>query len=376
MNKAYIKSMLRTLLKKWLQVILATLAAGLLFACFGAYKTKKDNENVPKKLEEIEAYNNQIALYEQAAADAQTTLDTNLEQLSEYEKYLDSSIYMKIDPQNIETAQLVYSIMGSANDGSSIQALIAFINEGGLKADLDKEFEDLDIKLWKEIITCSQSGNNLNVTIIHYDRGMLEKIVSIVDKRLKEQVKTVAKTYENAVLKDVSKTCCVKAEQTVTNNQNNYRNTLKGYQNSKVDYENKVISCNNSLNTYIKNNEPENMNVHTASVKKNAVKYGAAGLVLGFIAGCALMLMDYIAGNRIKSAEDLYELGLQVLAEEDIPEGAAVLKTCAGTKELKEAKQCVIQTAIGDTGIKEIKQLKTKAALCKTEIAGAVITGR
>ena len=56
-----------------------------------------------------------------------------------------------------------------ANVGNILNALVLYINEGGLKEALSEEYPDLAVESWREVIAPSITANLLNITIIHYD---------------------------------------------------------------------------------------------------------------------------------------------------------------------------------------------------------------
>ena len=308
MRTIYFRNLIKDFLKRWYIVLIICVLCAVI--CYMIGSSKKDPDPSGEEAEEVKSYEERVSTYEQAIIDAEEALKIGTEQVTEYQKYMDDSIYMRIDPQNVLTAQVIYSVTGTASDGNVINSLIAFVNDGGLKKDLDNAYSELDIKYWKEIIAIGASGNNINITVIHYDQTMLEKIVDIIKNRLQEQVQVVAATYANANIKEVDTTYYVKADPGITNTQNNNRNTMKGFINAKVDYENKVNSCKTTLENFKKNNVPE---VIEEAAEADPKKYALFGIIAGLVLNAAVFVLYYMFSDLVKGVRDLEEAGEPVL---------------------------------------------------------------
>ena len=110
-----------------------------------------------------------LAEYDSVIADVEKSISEADKQIEELQEYNDESIYMQIDPQNIQTVAVQYSLSTGGNVGNIINTFISFINDGALKEELPEEDQDLKVKYWRDIVSCYQSGNTLNIVVVHSD---------------------------------------------------------------------------------------------------------------------------------------------------------------------------------------------------------------
>ena len=173
----YFRDLLTDLHKKRVIVILFIIVSTLVFAFLGYQKFGVQTALSEEQQEEIDTYNKRLEEYDKAIADASEGVKLSEEQVLSLQEYVDNSIYMKLDSQNIQVVSIQYGIVTEGNVGNIYNALAYYINEGGLKEALDDENLSLDIKYWREIIFPSLSGNVMNITIYHYDAEQAQKVM-------------------------------------------------------------------------------------------------------------------------------------------------------------------------------------------------------
>lgn len=311
----YFRDLLTDLYKKKILVILFIIASVVFFAFLGYRKSNAQIMLSEEQQEEIDTYNKRIEEYDKIIADVKESLSLADEQVAQLQEYVDNSIYMKLDSQNLQVASVQYGIITGGNVGNIYNALAYYINEGGLKEALAEEYTDLDVKYWREIIFCSLGGNVLNITIYHYDAEQAQKIMDIVKQRLLAQIPSVSAVHGEFSLQETDSSNYVKSDVTVVNTQNNNLNNLKNYISNRSDFTNKLMSQESGKNSYIEKNTPEVMEAITPNKAMIMITYIVAGILFGIVLPCVCFILCYILGNRIRSTDGLKEYGLPVIGK-------------------------------------------------------------
>lgn len=318
LKSLYLRNLLTDLYKRKIIVIAFVIICTCGFAFLGYKNAKPQSFLSDAQQQELDNYNEKLSEYDAAIAAAEEGLKLAQTQAEEEQRYIDNSIYMKLDAQNIHVASAQYSVQETSNTGNVLSSLVLYINEGGLKNALSEEFADLDVKYWREIITCSTSGNVLNLTILHYDADQVQQILAIAEERIMQYTSEVKKVQGNFNLVKQGSSNYVKADSAVTTAQNNHRNTLKGYLSNITDFNNKVISNQTSKQTYIDKNAPAFLSTPGSSAKKEVLKYAIVGILFGMVLPCAFFALRYILDNRLRSKEDITKSALNVLGSYNV----------------------------------------------------------
>ena len=301
------------LIKKKKIVAIFVCICVIFFAGLGIRQGNKKIELSEEQQQELDDYNLKLAEYDSVIADVEKSISEADKQIEELQEYIDESIYMQIDPQNIQTVAVQYMMSADISVGNIMNTYIAFINDGALKEELPEKDQDLKIKYWRDIINCYQNGNTLNVVVVHYDMDSAKRIMSIIKNRIQDYIPEIKKYQGDFNLNEIKTTEYVKADSGMTNNQNNHRNNLRSYTNSRSDLNSKLINNQNAKKTYIEKNEPTFSTDTTINKKVILVKYVLLGIIFGIVIAFAAILLRYIFGDRIQSERDLRDLHLNVL---------------------------------------------------------------
>lgn len=99
-------------------------------------------------------------------------MSTTQEQIDNLQKYCDSSIYMNIDPLNVNVASVQYRILmsdGSDTQGNSSVAneksadimneLTAYVKNGDWKVAAEEELSDVPVEYLSEVVGSTSTGN-------------------------------------------------------------------------------------------------------------------------------------------------------------------------------------------------------------------------
>ncbi len=262
---------------------------------------------------ELADYNSQIEEYDTAIDDLKTSIEDNKKQVSELKNYVDNAIYMQIDPQNIQTSVVQYSLQTGGNVGNILNSFITYINDGGLRESVSEEDKDLQPEYWRDIIGAYLNSNIINITVVHYDAEKCARIMEIVKQRIQEHVPEVKAAQGDFTLTELETSQFVKADAGIVNGQNGHRNNLKNYEAGLADLRNRLVSYRTNKANYIKNNEPDFAPKAEESPVIRVIKYLLVGIIMGVVIACAAVMLRYILSDRLRSAADLRDFGLNVL---------------------------------------------------------------
>ena len=346
----YVRNVLEDLLKKKKWVAIFVCICGILFAALGILQGNKKADLSIEQQQELEDYNLKLTEYDTVIADVEKSISEADKQIEELQEYIDNSIYMQIDPQNIQTVSVQYGLKTSGNVGNILNTFLTFINDGALKEELPEADQDLKVKYWRDIVSCYQSGNTLNVVVIHHDMESAKRIMTIIKDRIQNYIPKVTALQGDFNLEEVKTSEYVKADAGVTNNQNNNRNNLRSYTNGRADLNNKLISNQNAKKSYIEKNEPESLQTGDVNVKVIVIKYGILGVIFGILISAVCIVLRYILGDTLQKSGDLKNSNLNVLGSYSVGKGymPEVKRTLMDIKVLSDEKEIYLNMLSDD----------------------------
>lgn len=309
----YVRNVLEDLIKKKVLVGIFIVICAVLFGMLGIVQGGKAVTETEEQKQEIEEYNAKIAEYDSAIEDTQNAIAEADKQIGSLQEYIDNSIYMQIDPNNIQTVSVQYGLKTSNNVGNILNSFITYINDGGLKEELSDADEDLKVKYWRDVVNCYQSGNNFFIVVINSDMDQAKRIMSIIKERVMNYVPKVKSLQGEFSLEELKTSEYVKTDTGVVNNQNNNRNNLKNYTTNRADLNNKLIGFQNSKKTYIEKNEPDNLKAADTNTKVLMVAYILLGILFGAVIAFIIVALKYIFGDTLRTANDIKESDLNLL---------------------------------------------------------------
>lgn len=309
----YVRNVLEDLIKKKVAVGIFIVICAVLFGMLGIVQGGKAVTETEEQKQEIEEYNVKIAEYDSAIEDTQNAIAEADKQIESLQEYIDNSIYMQINPNNIQTVSVQYGLKTSNNVGNILNSFITYINDGGLKEELSDADEDLKVKYWRDVVNCYQSGNNFFIVVINSDMDQAKRIMSIIKERVMNYVPKVKSLQGEFSLEELKTSEYVKTDTGVVNNQNNNRNNLKNYTTNRADLNNKLIGFQNSKKTYIEKNEPDNLKAADTNTKVLMVAYILLGILFGAVIAFIIVALKYIFGDTLRTANDIKESDLNLL---------------------------------------------------------------
>lgn len=310
----YLRNIYREIMKRKRQLLVFILLLTVVFGIAG-YK-KGVSTTTPSKAQEIkiQKYNDTITEYDETISELNQGIELVQKQIDQQRDYLDNSIYMKLDSQNIFASSTQFAILNANNTGNILNSFTYFINEGSLLKDLSKEYGNTDSKYLKELITCYAGSNILNITVYHYEEGQNQKLMGLIEDCISRQAPVIAMTQGEFKIQKISSSDYKKVDINVTNIQNNNMNNLKNSLSNKVDLENKRISQENNKNLYIEKNESKIIALNQISPIKEGIKFAIIGSVFGILLLWCIFSIKFILGSYLKSKEDLLSANLPVIA--------------------------------------------------------------
>lgn len=347
----YFKNLIEDLRKHIKIVAFCIAVCAAFFAILGYKNAQKVRQLTADQLMEIQEYQESLSGYDAAIVDTESTLKTINNQVEKQQEYVDNSIYMKLDSQNIQVASTQYAVVTSGNIGNIMNSIFLFVDDGGLKEALEEKFGVTDSKYWREIITVNNSGEILNLIVYHYDITEAEKILNIVKEKLNQKISDIVAVQGEFNLVELGTSYYTKADMNVQNIQNEYLNNLKNYISNRSDYETKLVNQKIARENYVKNNKLEDVEIKQSNSVLQMMEYMVIGILFGIAIPLVCFLLQYILSNRLRSKEDLRDSGLNVLAgycdnkgyQPTLERGMLDLKLLAEEKKLDSVFISVLQ---------------------------------
>lgn len=343
MGDLYYRDMLRQVWKNKRWIAACMVACVILAGFMGYRKGIAVKQDVANYQAERENYTVALEGYDAAIESAQKTLDEAKEQLEDYQTYCDESILMQIDAKKEWVATFQRQIVSP--DGAIMSnvtnALLAYVNTGNFKEKLSAAVSDsVASEYISELVSCSNQSYVVTVKIIQKDEKNARTMLDAAEKIFDAQIGELQKSLGEFEVQDYAKTVYETVDAATLTTQTNNSNTLKSLQNAVTDYENKLISQQNTKNTYAENNLPEEVTVKSRKVI--LVQYMVLGAFVGFIVGILSMLVRYMTGVHLHYKEELENASWDVIGtyspkkkEEKGLESGILQIQC-----LKEKRQC------------------------------------
>ena len=301
--------------------IIIIILAIILGAAFGYYNYKKELSEQKQMESQIAGeytegeseYITQLRNYEEALNSTKEALAIAEEQRDNLQAYIDSSILMKIDPSDVKVAYCSYVVQDATNPGYVLNAFVSYINDGGLKEDIASKRDDLETEGLREVIVTAISGNNLSITVSHYDESKAKEILAEIERCLDLQKGKIAAVQGDFTLSLASESFYTKIDNTIANTQNTNNNNLKNYKTNISDYLTKINTNQTNIDNYKEKNELKVKPDVKRGLKKNVALYALVGLIGGIILSFAILAVKATVSDRVSCADHLRYAGLPIL---------------------------------------------------------------
>ena len=294
-------------------IVLGTSAGYMTYNKESAQSQSLKEQMGAEPVEGEDLYVTQLRDYEESLAACEEALAIAEEQRDNLQETIDNSIIMKMDPANVQVGYVAYAILDTENTDSILGALQSYINDGGLKEDAVKNGgEDLEVEGWREVIAVGISGNNLFITVSHYDAEKIKEIMNVIKKCVEGQTATVSKTQGEYRISLTDESYYTKSDINIANAQNNNNNNLKSFLNSVSDQTNKLNNIRATIDTFKEKNELKDGNSVKRGFKKTLVIYAVIGMAGGIILSFAILAVKAAVSDKIMCYEHLQYAGITV----------------------------------------------------------------
>lgn len=309
----YLRNIYREIIKQKKLILVFVILFTTVFGILGYKKSMSTTTPSRAQEDKIQNYKKTIADYDESISELNYGIEMAQKQIDQQQDYVDNSIYMKLDSQNIFASSTQFAILNTNNTGNILTAFIYFINEGNLLDDLSR-YNEKDSQYLKELIMYSSGSNILNITVYHNEEGQSQKLMGLIEDCVNKQASVIAKTQGEFEIKKISSTDFKKVDISVANVQNGNINNLKTFINNKVDLVNKRISLESNKSSYIEKNELKIAGLLYKNPYKVGIKFALTGFVLGILLLWCIYSIKFILGNNLKSKEELLSANLPVIS--------------------------------------------------------------
>lgn len=317
MNMLYLRKIVNELWEKKEKVIILVIILSIVMGGMGYYKSNIGAEE--SSMQELKDYENTLVEYDDVIAELETSIALTEDQVEELEEYINESVYMQLDSQQIAVAEVQYGIRTNDNVGFILSALVMYVNEGSFRSQVAELEKEVPEECLKEIINCSVNGNILHISVMAPEQKQAKTLLEAVKQSLQEQKPKIESVQGLFSIEELDSTEYVKADATVLNAQNANLNNLKNYKTNLSDLKKKLIDQKLNRKHYIEDNEPEVP--EQESRVKLILKYMIFGVILGVLIPAAWFALRYIMSNTIKEKEELLAAGIPVLGSFNVKKG-------------------------------------------------------
>lgn len=205
------------ILRKWHIVLISCIVFAVLAGAFGMHKHKTENAEVS-----VEDLSKGLKPAEITKVNNLVSVQKRIDEKTEYEK---NSIYMSLDPYNVDIARTDFMLNKNADNKYIRQMYVAYMFDGELFNNIAEEYSgDISVKNLAELIgfvtvggranlnddseANFEKGDDLNrilsVRIYGRDKAQCEELQSLLIKNVKLYEKEVQKKYSNHSLEEIS----------------------------------------------------------------------------------------------------------------------------------------------------------------------------
>lgn len=333
MNNQYVREvdlfeLLVEILKRWrlvlgLVVLFALLAGG--YKGFADFRKLTDENYIKNQREKADE---EQAKYEELKALYEAQLNNIKSEIEKQNQYLDNSLYLNIDPYNEYQEVLSYYITTDYQimPGMTYQNINprkSIVNAYAIAADNDSVYKNaavkiedsLDIAYLRELVNIQQDTDNGILTFMIV--GSDERVTSAIAEEIQNSINTNRANITESIGEHTIEEAAHSARYGVDTG---LVDALTKVNDNITKLQDAEVKRRKELNDLTK---PSITLMSRSSVMKNTVKYTLLGAILGGIAACIWISVQFVTGDRIPNERDLKHLfNLPVLGKcYDVPSG-------------------------------------------------------
>ncbi len=320
-----LRVLLWEIVRRWQIILIACIVFAAAFGALGSYKHKSSKKEVPienlyKKLDPDESAKVETLVAHQGIINDKT-------------EYIENSIYLSIDPNNVNVARIDFMLNHNVNNKYIRQMYVAFMFDGDMYNKVAAEFsEQVEAKYLVELIsymdnklrtnitedsdTNYDNGDDLNriisVKILGKNKEQSEELQNLVIKYVEEFSQEVQKEYEGHSIKKVISSVCQITDNTVLNTKTTNNTQLMDlYNQHKTVYdtlnETQIALYNQLVNQMEGNIEDDEVEEDGRST---IVKYIIIGILFGGFVLIAIIIVLTMFNGKIFVQRQITNTGL------------------------------------------------------------------
>ena len=384
MRSIYTRNLVKGFWERKKNVLVCWIVIVLIFGCLGVLRAypEKFSSSVSAQITE---YEQALQEYDDSIATTQENISMTQSQVENLETYTNESVFMQIDPTNVQVVSVQYMItvpnMNSETSNNQISyisnAWQSYVSNGSLNSELANELGNISAENLSELITCTTAGNIITITVKHSEMDQARDIMQKLRNNLSEYQEVIQSSLGNFEM-----TVIDSSEQTITDTelqdtQNSNLSNLRNYKTTLADLKNRVVTLQTQKSNYEEQYRPEG--VSSSSPKKIIVEFGALGVIAGIIIPFVIWAIVYTMSSRLKSKEELLAAGLTVFAtrnrkQEYSPDLSRVIMDLKLLVEQNHAERICIGTLGGSDSLKQV-ETEILSKLSESSIEAMCVSG-
>ena len=322
-------------LKKWRGMLLCGLVLGVLLSTWKRFQVMKSTEA---------GEGNTIAekSYEDSRALLESSIDRITEQLAVSDDYLQNSILMNINPNDVHRAQMLYFVEAETRDDSGKQsgtmnktesllaAYTSVIRDGSFYQDIAKSLTSQpDAKYLRELvkIKADKEGQTLSISLVGDTAELVDALKTAVDKTIFANQSTIAVSVAPHKLHKLTDTTYMTSDtvtsmttSTVTGSTTKIKSTFVpnisdsiNVADAQENYANSMTSLKDNLKAL--NNDLDGLKAPDGPAgKRDIFKFGLIGLFAGVFVAAAYLAVVFVATDKLYDVDEVRNLyGVRIL---------------------------------------------------------------
>lgn len=312
MKSIYLRNLCVDIWKHKKVVFIFVIIFVLMFGALGLKEAKTVDE-IQETSVEMQTYEKGLQEYDDVIANVEESIESEKEQVASLERYCEESIYMNIDPLNVQVASGRYAVQADsdANEKKVLYAYGESVKNGSIMEELQGKLEGVSDEYLKEIISYSISSNILSLSVVHYDMDTAQQILQKLDELLQNHKDEIAGAQCQFDINKLDTASYVNADVNMQSTQNDNLYSLNTHKNYLADREKKLVEYQTDRDKYVETYKPEDTG--SPSTVKVLLKYVIFGIICGIVIPVVVLMLRYITSDRLKGREELLAAGISVL---------------------------------------------------------------
>ncbi|MCD7836894.1 MAG: hypothetical protein LUG83_09675 [Lachnospiraceae bacterium] len=337
--------LLLNILLHWRGLILLMLAGGILFGAYSYISSDREAKALQKEydeqnamLEEVEDEEDVFALSQRLLEEQMTktqianvlSVITNEELMAEKNSYLESSVLMQLDANNVPEEWIVFAVLADDSTAANNIALVYenILSGNGLNEYLSDKFNIAESAV-DELYSIKYATNrfylgtnSFSMAIVYSDKDTCQSMAQAVIEYAASQtaeLKEYLGEHELVVLgqyySESTNTSLLNTKKTYVNDVMTLETAIAKAKDAFSDEEVAYYNCLSSSKMTLKEDEEEEideteseLDIVTVVLAHISVKYVLLGAVLFVLAYACLLAAIYVFDNRLKRCDNMQEI--------------------------------------------------------------------